>query len=227
MDDDPAPGVPALIGDIVVSPSVAASQFADHAGTLDDELALLVVHGILHVTRARSRRGRRGRGHASPRAGAARATPLVWSRTGGVPPDTRLSVCDDGGGADRHHYRADVTWASQPPTHADGGLVRRPRTSVDVAVVGRSAVDRGALADGMGAGTEGPAFVLGLVRTVDRGGQAGRPPSRAHRGRCLPGLFRRRSGWWSTQRSRAHDGEELRGILDFDRNFGPATPRSN
>lgn len=49
MDDDPAPGVPALIGDIVVSPSVAASQFADHAGTLDDELALLVVHGILHV----------------------------------------------------------------------------------------------------------------------------------------------------------------------------------
>lgn len=57
MDDDPAPGVPALIGDIVVSPFVAASQFADHAGTLDDELALLVVHGILHV---------RGHDHAEP-----------------------------------------------------------------------------------------------------------------------------------------------------------------
>lgn len=57
MDDDPAPGVPALIGDIVVSPMVAASQFADHAGTLDDELALLVVHGILHV---------RGHDHAEP-----------------------------------------------------------------------------------------------------------------------------------------------------------------
>ena len=28
---------------------VAAEQCATHAGTLDDELALLVVHGILHV----------------------------------------------------------------------------------------------------------------------------------------------------------------------------------
>jgi probable rRNA maturation factor len=28
---------------------VAAEQAAEHAGTLDDELALLVVHGVLHV----------------------------------------------------------------------------------------------------------------------------------------------------------------------------------
>jgi probable rRNA maturation factor len=28
---------------------VASAQYLDHAGTLDDEIALLVVHGILHV----------------------------------------------------------------------------------------------------------------------------------------------------------------------------------
>ena len=49
LDDDTPPGVPSLLGDVVISPAVAADQFRDHAGTLDDELALLVVHGILHV----------------------------------------------------------------------------------------------------------------------------------------------------------------------------------
>ncbi len=42
-------GVPVLLGDVVVCPVVAADQATDHAGTLDDELALLVVHGVLHV----------------------------------------------------------------------------------------------------------------------------------------------------------------------------------
>ena len=61
--DDPPPadtspgGVPALLGDVVVSPAVAAGQFAQHAGSLDDEFALLVVHGILHVL---------GHDHAEP-----------------------------------------------------------------------------------------------------------------------------------------------------------------
>lgn len=41
--------MPYLLGDVVVCPAVAKEQFGDHAGTLDDELALLVVHGILHV----------------------------------------------------------------------------------------------------------------------------------------------------------------------------------
>jgi probable rRNA maturation factor len=49
MDDEPLDGVPTLLGDVVISPAVAAEQFIDHAGSLDDELALLVVHGILHV----------------------------------------------------------------------------------------------------------------------------------------------------------------------------------
>ncbi len=49
MDDDPMPGVPTMLGDIVICPDVAASQFAEHAGTFNDEIALLVVHGVLHV----------------------------------------------------------------------------------------------------------------------------------------------------------------------------------
>jgi probable rRNA maturation factor len=57
MDDEPVTGVPTLLGDVVISPAVAAEQFADHAGTYDDEIALLVVHGILHVL---------GHDHAEP-----------------------------------------------------------------------------------------------------------------------------------------------------------------
>ena len=49
--------MPVLLGDVVVCPAVAADQAADHAGTLDDELALLVVHGVLHVL---------GHDHAEP-----------------------------------------------------------------------------------------------------------------------------------------------------------------
>jgi probable rRNA maturation factor len=40
---------PLLLGDVVVCPSVALRQAASHAGTPDDEIALLVVHGMLHV----------------------------------------------------------------------------------------------------------------------------------------------------------------------------------
>jgi probable rRNA maturation factor len=40
---------PVVLGDVVVCPTVAARQAPDHHATLDDELALLVVHGILHL----------------------------------------------------------------------------------------------------------------------------------------------------------------------------------
>jgi probable rRNA maturation factor len=45
----PTSDVPVLLGDVVVCPAVAAEQARRHAGTLDDEVALLVVHGVLHV----------------------------------------------------------------------------------------------------------------------------------------------------------------------------------
>jgi probable rRNA maturation factor len=38
-----------LLGDVVICPDVARMQASTHAGTLEDELALLVVHGVLHV----------------------------------------------------------------------------------------------------------------------------------------------------------------------------------
>jgi probable rRNA maturation factor len=41
--------LPMLLGDVVVCPSVAARQAPTHAGSYEDELALLVVHGVLHV----------------------------------------------------------------------------------------------------------------------------------------------------------------------------------
>lgn len=40
---------PLLLGDVIVCPSVASEQCSTHAGTYDDEMALLIVHGILHV----------------------------------------------------------------------------------------------------------------------------------------------------------------------------------
>ncbi|MFP5320701.1 MAG: rRNA maturation RNase YbeY [Acidimicrobiia bacterium] len=54
--------LPTLLGDVVVCPAVAARQAGEHrgplhGGTLDDEVALLVVHGILHVL---------GHDHAEP-----------------------------------------------------------------------------------------------------------------------------------------------------------------
>lgn len=41
--------MPVLLGDVLVCPAVAIRQAPTHAGTVDDELALLVVHGVLHV----------------------------------------------------------------------------------------------------------------------------------------------------------------------------------
>ena len=41
--------LPLLLGDVVVCPAVAARQAPEHAGSYDDEIALLVVHGVLHV----------------------------------------------------------------------------------------------------------------------------------------------------------------------------------
>jgi probable rRNA maturation factor len=63
IDDEPipAPGgvtdssegaefdIPQLVGDIVICPSVAANNAIDHGVSFEDEVALLVVHGVLHL----------------------------------------------------------------------------------------------------------------------------------------------------------------------------------
>lgn len=56
-DRGPLEDVPLLLGDVVICPAVAARNAPSHAGTYDDEIALLVVHGILHVL---------GHDHAEP-----------------------------------------------------------------------------------------------------------------------------------------------------------------
>jgi probable rRNA maturation factor len=40
---------PTLLGDVVICPAVAARNAPEHAGTYDDEMALLIVHGLLHL----------------------------------------------------------------------------------------------------------------------------------------------------------------------------------
>ncbi len=49
--------IPVLLGDVVICPAVARSYAAEHGRSVADELALLVVHGVLHVL---------GHDHAEP-----------------------------------------------------------------------------------------------------------------------------------------------------------------
>ena len=41
--------MPLHLGDIVICPDVAAQQAPEHCGTVDAELSLLIIHGILHI----------------------------------------------------------------------------------------------------------------------------------------------------------------------------------
>jgi len=51
--DDPcavvAPGEPVTLGDVVLAPEVAESQAAEYGHTVEEELNLLLVHGVLHL----------------------------------------------------------------------------------------------------------------------------------------------------------------------------------
>lgn len=47
--DDIEDELPLLLGDVVICPVVADRNAPTHAGSFDDEVALLVVHGILHL----------------------------------------------------------------------------------------------------------------------------------------------------------------------------------
>jgi probable rRNA maturation factor len=48
-DDDLDDAEIRMVGDVVVCPSVAAENAANHTGSYPDELALLLVHGTLHL----------------------------------------------------------------------------------------------------------------------------------------------------------------------------------
>jgi len=47
--EPPLPEIPQLIGDVVLCPAVAARNALEHEVAFDDEVALLIVHGILHL----------------------------------------------------------------------------------------------------------------------------------------------------------------------------------
>ena len=47
--DPSMPEIPQLVGDIVICPAVAARNALEHECSFDDEVALLVVHGVLHL----------------------------------------------------------------------------------------------------------------------------------------------------------------------------------
>jgi probable rRNA maturation factor len=49
LDAEETPEPTRLLGDVVICPAVAARNAPAHTGTYEDEVALLVVHGVLHV----------------------------------------------------------------------------------------------------------------------------------------------------------------------------------
>jgi probable rRNA maturation factor len=62
LEPDAEVAPPPMLGDIVICPEVAAANASSHAGSYDDEVALLVVHGLLHLL---------GMDHAEPDGRAA------------------------------------------------------------------------------------------------------------------------------------------------------------
>ena len=89
---------PSLLGDVVICPAVANRNAPDHAGSYDDELALLVVHGLLHIlgmdhedpeeaeameARERELLARHHRGQVDPNGG-----PAGQQQTSPAPEDT-------------------------------------------------------------------------------------------------------------------------------------------
>ncbi len=113
---------PTLLGDVVICPSVAHRNAPEHAGTYDDELALLLVHGLLHllgldhddpeeaeVMEAKERE-LLGRHHGSVPAGAYQRAAEHEEAKGPAAP----GESESGGGA-----QADAGGPAAPPDPAD------------------------------------------------------------------------------------------------------------
>ena len=47
--DEPTEEIPTMVGDIVICPAVASRNAPEHGLSVEDETALLVVHGVLHL----------------------------------------------------------------------------------------------------------------------------------------------------------------------------------
>ncbi|MDE3203531.1 MAG: rRNA maturation RNase YbeY [Acidobacteriota bacterium] len=85
--------LPTLLGDVVICPAVAHRNAPEHAGTVDDELALLLVHGLLHLL---------GLDHEDPEEAEimeAKERELLGRHHGSVPDSAYPTVASDEGAA--------------------------------------------------------------------------------------------------------------------------------
>jgi probable rRNA maturation factor len=125
-DDDDA--LPLLLGDVVICPTVAAANAPHHAGSVDDELALLVVHGILHLLgmdhaedAERIAMQARERELLAAHHGPLAADPwaaLAAEAAAGTDPDVVDLTTGEGL---EHHPAAPTSPDPHPDAHPDGG----------------------------------------------------------------------------------------------------------
>ena len=113
LDDQPL-----LLGDVVVCPVVAARQAPEHAGSYDDEVALLIVHGLLHLLghdhaaeRERTEMQARERALLADHHGALAADP--WAALDAMDPDATSELAVTDPAADRP-ATADVDRPADP-----------------------------------------------------------------------------------------------------------------
>lgn len=109
--DDEMDDLPLLLGDVVVCPSVAERNAPSHAGSYDDEVALLVVHGMLHLL---------GMDHAEPAgrdAMQARERQLLAANHGPLASDPWAALAAEEAAAGPTTTGADPT----PPIDRPGG----------------------------------------------------------------------------------------------------------
>ena len=118
--DDDVDELPLLLGDVVVCPTVADRNAPEHAGSFDDELALLVVHGILHLL------GMDHADEAGRTAMQARERALLAAHHGPMASDPWAAVAAEAAAAEV------AAAASAPAAAADGtGTVVPPATDAD------------------------------------------------------------------------------------------------
>lgn len=110
---------PTLLGDVVICPAVAHRNAPEHAGTYDDELALLLVHGLLHLL---------GLDHEDPEEAEvmeAKERELLGRHHGSVPAGAYHRAADEEArgaaeGSSAGGSEEDAGRTAEPPGRADG-----------------------------------------------------------------------------------------------------------